>query len=125
MEKLYLVRETQFGFTVEGPNGHKWQATTEDGWTRTVAFAKALERAFLEGQKSITQDMDIMMLLALIETLGEESQGLSPEDLKARYRLVMSRAQKLSDKFDAARQANVGEDIYRPKKPNGNTTPVT
>lgn len=117
-EKLYLVKETQFGFTIEGPNNHKWQATTEDGWTRAVAFAKALERAYLEGQKSVTSDLDLMVTFELIKTLGEDADTASPEDLKARVRMILAKASKVSERLEAARAANVADRPARPDRGN-------
>ena len=117
-EKIYFVRETQFGYTIEGPNGHKWQSTREDGWQRTVAFAKALERAFLEGQKSITSDVDLSVAFELIKTLGEDTET-SPDDLKARVRLITSKAAKVAFNLETARAANGREKSYR----NGNESP--
>jgi hypothetical protein len=111
-EKIYFVRETQFGYTIEGPNGHKWQATPEDGWQRAVAFAKALERAFLEGQKSITTDMDLMVAFELIKTLGED-ENLSTEDLQSRIRIISRKADKAAAKLEAARQSNTRERTFR------------
>jgi hypothetical protein len=112
-EKIYFVRETQFGYTIEGPNGHKWQSTAEDGWQRTVAFAKALERAFLEGQKSVTGDMDLMITFELIKTLGEDTMTSSLEDLQARLRLISSRAKAVVAKLEATRASNTRERPYR------------
>lgn len=113
MEKLYLVRETQFGYTIEGPNGHKWQATPEDGWQRTVAFAKALERAFLEGQKSITSDVDVLVTFELIRTLSEDTD-VDVAELRARLKLITGKASKVLEKIEAAQAANVREKVYRP-----------
>lgn len=118
-EKLYLVRETQFGFTVEGPNNHKWQATTEDGWTRAVAFAKALERAYLEGQKSVTADMDLMVTLELIKALGEDTEDASADDMKARVRMIVSKASKVVQRLDSARADNVADRIAKPDAAKG------
>src|SRR5690348_13738306 len=113
MEKLYLVKETQFGFTVEGPNGHKWQATPEDGWTRAVAFAKALERAYLEGQKSVTSDMDLLVTFELIKTLGEDADAVSADDLKARLRMILSKSSKVAQRLEEARAANISDKVAR------------
>lgn len=118
-DKLYLVKETQFGFTVEGPHGHKWQATPEDGWTRAVAFAKALERAYLEGQQSVTTDMDLMITFELIKTLGEDAQTASLDDLRARVRLILGRVDKVVQKLEEARADNVADRIARPDRDRG------
>ena len=120
-EKIYFVRETQYGYTIEGPNGHKWQTTTEDGWQRTVAFAKGLERAFLEGQRSVTGNMDLMITFELIKTLGEDTEALSLEDLKARIRLISSRANKAVETLEAARVSNMRERAFRPETDAFNT----
>jgi len=115
-QKLYLVKETAFGFTIEGPNGHKWQSTTEDGWQRAVAFAKALERAYLEGQKSITSDMDLLVTFELIKTLGEDADTSSLDDLKARVRMILAKAVKVSDRLEEARAANISDRVARPDR---------
>ena len=118
-EKLYLVKETQFGFTVEGPNNHKWQATTEDGWTRAVAFAKALERAYLEGQKSVTSDMDLMVTFELIKSLGEDAETVSIDDLKARVRMILAKATKVSQRLEEARADNISDRVAKDKRKKG------
>lgn len=112
-EKIYFVRETQFGYTVEGPNGHKWQSTREDGWQRTVAMAKALERAYLEGQKSISGNMDLLVTFELIKTLGEDTDT-SLEDLRSRIRLIRTKAEKVVAGLEEARTANLRDKAYRP-----------
>jgi hypothetical protein len=114
-EKTYVVRETQFGYTTEGPNGHKWQTTPEDGWQRTVAFAKALERAFLEGQKSFSSDMDIAVALELLRSLREDLDSATLADLRARVRLVASRADVLSKRLEAMRHSNGQDRIFQPE----------
>jgi len=113
MDKLYFVRETQFGYTIEGPNGHKWQATTEDGWQRAVAMAKALERAYLEGQKALTSDVDLLVTFELIRTLSDDTD-VDATELKSRLKLITSKAAKVMAKIEEAQADNIRENIYRP-----------
>ena len=113
-DKIYFVRETQYGYTTEGPNGHKLQSTLDDGWQRTVAFAKALERAFLEGQKSFSGATDVAVALELLKSLREDLDTATIEDLRARVRLVASRADALAKRLQTMRHTNAQDKIFRP-----------
>lgn len=70
MFRVYFVKENEYGTCIDGPNGHRWVCKPEDGFSRATGFAKALERAYLEGQKSITQDLDLAVVLEMLEDLG-------------------------------------------------------
>ena len=117
MSKLYMVRETQFGYTIDGPNGHKWQAAAADGWTKAVATAKAFQRAYLEGQKSITTTTDILVMIELIKSLSEETSTLSIKDVQARLRTVQVKTEKVSLLLEQARTGNTLDRVARPPKP--------
>jgi hypothetical protein len=63
MVRIYHVNQTQWGYQVDGPNGHRWICPNGESETRAMAFAKALERAYAEGAKAMVEDAGLLRLL--------------------------------------------------------------
>src|SRR5581483_12474393 len=77
MFRAYFVKENGYGgYDIIGPNQQKWVCKPEDGRSRATGFAKHLERAYLEGQKSITLDVDLAVAFELLGKMNAEGTVL-------------------------------------------------
>ncbi len=106
MFRVYFVKETEYGLEVGGPNGHKWVCKSDDTWSRATGFAKALERAYLEGQKSITLDVELAIALDSLAELGNNLQTMNADALRAKVQSLAAKTSKVKHKMDSIRALN-------------------
>lgn len=94
MYRIYYVKETEYGTVIDGPNGHRWVCKPEDGENRIKGFAKALERAYSEGLKSLASDPDLSALIEDLEQADGNGYRKRPEKEPAEM------ARRVSAKID-------------------------
>jgi hypothetical protein len=94
--RIYDVQETQWGFNVVGPSGHTWVCSPTDNRARATAIARALERAYVEGQKEVTQDKDLLFLLTVLGLVGDPPEAGDME----RVALLRTKAQVILRKIE-------------------------
>ena len=99
MTRIYDIKETQWGFDVVGPNGHRWVCPNGETRLKAIATARAFERAFFEGTKSVSDDAD---LIAILTALASMSETPTEADV-SRIALLKAPATKLLRKIERMR----------------------
>ncbi len=110
MFRAYNVKETQWGFCIDGPHGHKWVCKEGDTRSRANTFAKALDRAYLEGQRATAKDVGVLGLLRLMEQFVEEAPGLDPAEAATRLESIAERSRGLKAKLERLRETGKPEE---------------
>lgn len=120
--RAYKIKETQWGTAIDGPNGHRWMCKPDDAPARITALAKALDRAYLEGQVALVHDEDIRQALLALETVG--TVGRSPDqvqDVVDRFAREIQRAnRKLANISERNRDKKVVRDALEEPDPRPN-----
>lgn len=116
MFRVYFVAQTDYGIEVQGPNGHRWTCKADEGRSRAVGFAKALERAYLEGQKSITMDAEIAVGIEALDELVQYAPDLSSEAILRKLASLAGRTDKARKKLASIRFLNHNLQAHQPQQ---------
>lgn len=110
MFRAYQVAENEFGLIIEGPNAHRWVCKPDEGRGRATGFAKALDRAYLEGQLSITAELTTV--LRRVQALIEEPNAMFvQQQLTALIAETQRSENRIKKVEDRGRQAHSENEI--------------